>query len=288
MTGLPTLRLGCHTRGAAIVRLVGDLQKYLNNPCIDANLTVDGEFGPQTKSGVQGYQRLRGLNDDGVVGRISWERLTSEGFRARPAEDSEIIQPDGRDDPHWPPRPAGAKSPNGRSLFGGSDFSYSPHPTVSGYIKISSAWTRSYIKSLTIPQLEGVEGAPGDGKVLVHAEIAHQLRALFSVWESQGLSSQVLTWAGSWVPRFVRGSTSRLSNHSFGTAFDINAAWNGFRREPARLGKRGCLRELVPAAWELGFFWGGWYNDGMHFEAYKALSAEEVQAVENRLKEKKS
>ncbi len=65
-----------------------------------------------------------------------------------------------------------------------------------------------------------------------------------------------------------------LSNHAYGTAFDINAAQNGLGVEPAAIGKRGCVRELVPLANRHGFFWGGHFSkrkDGMHFEVGKLL-----------------
>jgi len=278
MLRLPVLEKGCHLRGVDIARLVGDLQKFFNNPCIDANLQVDEEFGPKTEEAVREYQRRAGLEADGKVGPNTWGRLISEGFRARPPESSERIQPEGQEE-DWPPRPAGAYSPKGYVLFGGEGFAYTPNSRAPGYVEIIPEWIRNNISSVHIPQLVGVEGAPGDGRVLINSHIADQFVALFRVWEESGLSNKVLTWAGSWVPRFVRGRTDKLSNHCFGSAFDINAAWNGFRKEPAAVGKRGSVRDLVPMAWELGFFWGGWYNDGMHFEAYRSMDRSEIASA---------
>ena len=60
-----------------------------------------------------------------------------------------------------------------------------------------------------------------------------------------------------------------LSNHAFGTAFDINVPFNPLGARPALIGKQGSVRELVPIANEHGFFWGGHFGkrpDGMHFE----------------------
>lgn len=67
--------------------------------------------------------------------------------------------------------------------------------------------------------------------------------------------------------RMVRGSTTRLSNHSSGTAIDLNAT-----KHP--LGKAGTFpAETVPLlkalAKKYGLFWGGDYlnrRDEMHFE----------------------
>ena len=149
-----------------------------------------------------------------------------------------------------------------------------------------SGWVRANIKRVEIPQLIGVHGAPATGLVYINRQIEEQFVAFFGLLERLDLLDRVLTWSGSWVTRFVRGRTDRLSNHSFGTAFDINAAWNGFRKQPALVGRRGSVREIVPIAFKLGFFWGGWYNDGMHFEAYKAMSTEEVaEAIQQLIRE---
>ncbi|MBP0649891.1 M15 family metallopeptidase, partial [Mycobacterium tuberculosis] len=57
-------------------------------------------------------------------------------------------------------------------------------------------------------------------------------------------------------------------------AFDINAEWNPLGVEPAAMGAKGCVRELVPIANRFGFYWGGHFStraDGMHFEVAKLL-----------------
>jgi hypothetical protein len=66
-----------------------------------------------------------------------------------------------------------------------------------------------------------------------------------------------------------------LSNHSFGSAFDINFIDNMLGAEPAICGQRGSVRELVSAANSLNIFWGGHFShakDGMHFEISKLPS----------------
>ncbi len=104
--------------------------------------------------------------------------------------------------------------------------------------------------------------------VSFHKKGADALVAMFAAWEKAGLIGLILTWEGSFVPRFVRGSTRTLSNHAFGTAFDINAKWNAMGSRPALVGEKGCTRELVPIAHDHGFYWGGHFGrpDGMHFE----------------------
>ncbi len=62
--------------------------------------------------------------------------------------------------------------------------------------------------------------------------------------------------------------------HAYGAAFDINVQWNQFNVRAALVGDKGSVRELVPIANQLGFYWGGHFrynkhsdaSDGMHFE----------------------
>lgn len=136
-------------------------------------------------------------------------------------------------------------------------------------IVILGNWERDNIVRVHIPQLRDVKGlVPKNLSIPFHKLAANQLQALFKEWEDAGLIRLVLTYAGSFVPRFVRGSRSTLSNHAFGTAFDINAAWNGLGMTPARAGSVGSVRELVAIAHKHGFYWGGHFSrpDGMHFE----------------------
>lgn len=87
---------------------------------------------------------------------------------------------------------------------------------------------------------------------------------------------RVIIWNGSYSPRFIRGrkddTADSLSNHAFGTAFDINydpaTNLNGLNAVPALVGQPGSVRELAAIAHHFGFYWGGHFPrlDGMHFE----------------------
>ncbi len=92
---------------------------------------------------------------------------------------------------------------------------------------------------------------------------------MWADWEAAKLLDRILVYDGSFVPRFVRGSRTVLSNHAYGSAFDINERYNKLGKRAALVGERGCVRELVPIANLWGFCWGGHYNgrpDSMHFE----------------------
>ncbi len=136
-------------------------------------------------------------------------------------------------------------------------------------IRILGDWEAKNIVKVTLPQLVGIEGLHNNGVIRFHKLGVNQLLAMWAEWESTGLLNRVLTYAGSYVPRFIRGSNSVLSNHAFGTAFDINAAWNPLKKTPPLVGQKGSVRELVEIAHKHGFYWGGNFKnrpDGMHFE----------------------
>lgn len=107
-----------------------------------------------------------------------------------------------------------------------------------------------------------------------------QLEGLWKAWQAKDLLPLIITFAGSFAHRFVQGSRTVLSNHAFGSAFDINVAWNQLGHTPALVGGKGSLRPLVPIANDYGFYWGGHFNtrkDGMHFEVAKILTESEIQ-----------
>jgi hypothetical protein len=171
----------------------------------------------------------------------------------------------------FPPRPSFVPltSTQVQSIFGKFDFSPDPHPNNKEQIKIHGAWVQKNIVNVSIPQLarSPVKGAPAS--VLFHRLGAKQLMALWVAWEQAGLLDRVHTLDGFWVARFKRNSKTDLSDHAFGTAFDINGLDNKWGHTPAKLFTEGCVRELVPIANQFGFFWGGHFSttvDGMHFE----------------------
>lgn len=137
-------------------------------------------------------------------------------------------------------------------------------------IRITNDWAARNLVRVFIPQLERVSQATS---IYAHRLAADQLRRLWQAWEAAGLLDRVLTWDGGFVPRTIRGKPAVLSNHAYGTAFDINARWNPFYKRPAPRGETGCVFDLVPLANAHGFWWGGHWNydglgacDGMHFE----------------------
>lgn len=239
---------------------------------------ANGVFDDATDAATRRYQELHRLTPDGIVGNRTWGQAMLDGFLV--VEDTSTDE----DGPNWPAAPDDLRPASlgvRQALFGVFKYKPAPSPGNPEGITILDNWSKDHITSVEIPQLVGVRGTAPKGRVFFHKNAMPQLVALYTAWEKAGLSHLVLTWAGSWVPRFVRGSRTNLSNHAWGTAFDINVPWNGLRRTPALRGQKGSVRELVPLAAKLGFYWGGWFTrlDGMHFEVSKLLEPDEIQAV---------
>jgi len=184
-------------------------------------------------------------------------------------------KPEAPNDANWPPAPnfAPPDQMTRRSLFGKFSFVPAPTPGNPEAIRITDAWVSKNMVSVEIPQLQNVGAKPVRNSVFFHRKGTEQLKCLFQAWEEAGLLNLVKTWGGSYAPRFIRGSQSILSNHAFGTAFDINVQWNPLGQIPALSDKEGSVRKLVPIAHEYGFFWGGHFprRDGMHFELARLL-----------------
>jgi hypothetical protein len=234
---------------------------------------VDGVFTPDTDLATRKFQKRAGLDSDGWVGTDTYAAALHQGFDPLNYEEPEFGD---TTNPAWPTCPMGVSplsTGDKHELFGLIKFE--PAGVVSNpeAIRITNGWEKNIVQ-VEIPQLRGVSGAVKARRFPFHTLIATQVQGLFTAWEDHGYKELILSYAGSWVPRFVRGSRTTLSSHAWGTAFDINAAWNGYGRRPALVGQQGSVRELVDIAVECGFFWGGWFPnrvDGMHFEIANIL-----------------
>ncbi|MEI7770511.1 MAG: M15 family metallopeptidase, partial [Chloroflexales bacterium] len=183
-------------------------------------------------------------------------------------------------DPSWPPPPPfsflAAKAGAVEAALGRLAWVRDPAAADKDTIRITNGWDADNLVVVDIPQLRAFAAA-GYGKLRFHKKAAAQLQQLFSDWEAAGLLRLILSFDGAYSPRTIRATvpgkvTDTLSNHAYGTAFDLNAARNPFMGQPALAGQPGSLRELVPLAYANGFYWGGHFtysgggHDGMHFE----------------------
>jgi peptidoglycan hydrolase-like protein with peptidoglycan-binding domain len=255
---LPALRVG--STGLR----VRAWQSFLTGQGFDPGQS-DGQFGEKTRDATRAFQTANKLEPDGVAGRQTLLVAAKLGFELieEPAEDNTSSNFPTK--PSFPPLGPSQRA----AIFGSYNFVSAPTPDNKEAIRILGGWEADHIINVEIPQLRTALGNRAPQTMRFHRLAASQLQGLWQAWENQGLLDRVLAYDGAFVARFIRGSKTKLSNHAFGTAFDINAQWNGLGQRPALMGQRGCVRELVKTAGEFGFYWGGFFEtrqDGMHFE----------------------
>lgn len=270
---------------AAIATEVQRWQHFLRRIGFTEVGGVDGDFGQNTERATRRFQNVAAVPETGRLDARTLKAAVQRGYAAAA-------------DTHYESDPA-AERPSAAVLAPPSSAWRNATLTAFRFRKphdegddiliqgdcdgATSDWIASHIVTISVPQLEGLAGPTG--KLRVHALAAPKLAALFRAWEEAGLMHLVLTWEGCFAARYLRPKegeasvrahgarcsreVSTLSNHAFGSAFDINASWNRLGHPPAPMGAKGCVRELVPIAIKHGFFWGGHFStrpDGMHFE----------------------
>jgi len=101
-------------------------------------------------------------------------------------------------------------------------------------------------------------------RLYCNKDLIKPLEQAFKNVIARGLVAQIKTFDGCFNIRKKRGATTQ-SLHSWGIAIDINAAWNGFGKQPT------MSKELVKCFTDAGFEWGGTWSkpDGMHFQLAK-------------------
>ena len=222
-----------------------------------AKLHADGKFGRVTERATKRFQRYYSIAADGIVG--------NQTLRASMICNRAVVEPSATE---YPPPPTNLKPYVGNAArarkFG--RFSYKAAPTSRNpeRIIITGDWKRKNIVRVS-PAYE----IPGNKGVWLHKAVADSFAEMWAHWGDDGLLNDVESWKGSYVPRFIRGSRKTLSNHAWGTAFDINARWNRIGHVPAFKDDMGCVRDLVAIANKHGWWWGGHFRrrrDGMHFE----------------------
>jgi len=250
--------------------LVGDWQSFLRGENIYFG-AIDDDFGNATDLATKKFQKKYGLTDDGIVGNSTYKKAIELGFN------QEQVVSSVTDNSNVPPKPNFLPitgNATREKLFG--KFKYVSAPTKDNPegIMIIDDWDDINIVRVNLPALSKATGGKFSA-MRWHKECEYQLVKLFERLEKENLHTRILSFAGAFYPRFIRGSRTQLSNHSWGTAFDINVPYNGLGKIPAMIGQKGCVRELVPIANECGFYWGGHFTrkDGMHFEIAKIINS---------------
>ena len=238
----------------------------------------DGVFDTETEKLTKEFQKKNKLVADGIVGNATFGVAMQQGFEAVPFVD----EPEAKfpDKPSFEPIVGNV---NRNARFGPLRFRAGPAGDGFGKetITITNDFESSKIVRIEVPELVGIKGAGARGRVRFHQACLAQLAGLWKAWDRRDLLKHILSFDGAYAPRFIRCSGKTLSNHAFGTAFDINADQNPLGAQPALPGRKGCLFELVPIAHHFGFYWGGHFSrrDGMHFEIAKRFSDAEVAGL---------
>lgn len=238
--------------------LVRSLQHWYTN---FEPILIDGKFGSKTAALTRELQARFGLSVDGVVGPKTAGRFMLEGWLPSSFEQPSV-------DAAYPVNPShyGPLTQAQKVQKFGSPGRNAENPEPGGPLVRDPAFGANIVRlRLTdwFPHLEGVK------QLDLHRAVERQWRALFDAIRREELGSRLVSCAGSWNPRYVRGSTTSFSSHAFATAIDFNAPQNGLGATPAKLGQRGSLVEIVPLVVQYRIYWGGWMTrvDGMHFES---------------------
>jgi hypothetical protein len=169
---------------------------------------------------------------------------------------------------NWPPSPIDIHSLSLQemsNMFGYIEWKKG----IGDKIIVTNNFIKENITYMELPQLAKIKNPPSTFRIRCHKLAVVPILRLWEEWEKAGLLNRIEKWHGCHNARVQRKSINLLSNHAWGTAFDINKETNDLGQMPPAVGERGSVRELVPIANKLGFFWGGHFSkrlDGMHFE----------------------
>jgi len=249
--------------------LVGDWQSFLRGENLYFG-SIDDDFGNSTDLSSKQFQKKYGLKDDGIIGNLTYKKAIELGFNPNQLVVSVSNDVNFPPKPNFPPIVGNAQR---EKLFGKFAFRPAPTKTNPEGIIITDNYESKNIIRVNLPALSKAT----NGKFTVmrwNKCCEYQLVKMFERFEKENLHKHITSFAGAFYPRFIRGSRTQLSNHSWGTSFDINVPNNGLNKTPALLGQKGSVRELVPIANECGFYWGGHFTrkDGMHFEIAKIIN----------------
>lgn len=212
-------------------------------------------------------------------GKISSEKVISLEVQAKPEKPVQVAavvtQPSGKATPDISSRgtsssykPAFNSNYPKLSKVNGCFGQFRYRDTYEGRIEIDRQWVKENIVTITLPGI--------NRQVQVHKDAAGAFIKAFTYIQNGSaningktvpLTSLIRTMDGTWVPRHIGWSASRsLSNHSWGTAIDINANDHYRYINPAKEPHDPNLILWEKAFQPAGFSWGNSYSDAMHYE----------------------
>lgn len=229
-------------------------------------ISTDGDFGQKTANAVKKAQRdLKCFPADGVVGPDTYAAFMSAGWLPPTFE-----QPSVKSSP-YPDKPRYKALNQSQKIrkFGrpGTD---AENAKPGGQIKVDKSFRKNIVRIDLADYLRNAKKKSFGIRYLdMHKDVEEQWRAFLSELKSKKIDGDIISCAGSWNPRYVRGSTSYFSSHAFATAVDFNAPENWLGAKPAKSGQKGCLFRVIEVAKRYKIYCGIWFRrlDSMHFES---------------------
>lgn len=167
---------------------------------------VDTTYTEATALATRAYQDRYHLGFDGTAGNQTiGYAMAHHGF--------ELFELSSPDFPSQPPDAQALMFEDRQKLLGEIQFEAAPTADNPEAIRITNDWKKTHLTTVSIPQIRGVYGAPQSGVIEFNKAAAGQLQALFQDWEREGLLGRLLSWGGTFAPRFIRGSRTTLSQH---------------------------------------------------------------------------
>jgi hypothetical protein len=141
--------------------------------------------------------------------------------------------------------------------FGPLEWFHSPSSTNPERVVITNEFPRNMLVRETFHEL------PGSPTIDIHREAAFPLHAVLEELDRRDMLGLIRSFDGVYNPRLVRGSTTNLSSHAYGTSIDVNARENPMGGPPT-----DDQRRLASVFEEHGWYWGDRFSrrDPMHFE----------------------
>lgn len=167
-------------------------------------------------------------------------------------------------------RPSDAELPRALGIFRYRN-AYDAQGKATGAVIPDPAWARANLVRIDLSKFKGFPPYPSGkpaGVIDMHRLVAPVFEATMQLAAERGLLARLHEFNGCYVPRHMGWNANRpLSVHSWGAAFDVDAATNGYGVPLARMAlDKDFVRLMEECGWTWGGRWTGSYADGMHFQ----------------------
>jgi peptidoglycan hydrolase-like protein with peptidoglycan-binding domain len=201
---------------------------------------ADGIVDRDTIRAIAAWQKAHGLGADGLVGPATMQVMFGEDIRMGQQQHNPDRDQDRPQEPE-----GGLSRPDGLAAI-----------------------RRVFGEPGTNIVTTSMRAGPGGAVIAVtcHRKIAGVLAAVFADIHAAGMSDHIKSFDGCYCYRRKRGSSGSWSTHAWAIAVDVNVAWNPMVSNRKDMKVSGDQKVLVPFFEKHGFYWGGNFNDPMHFQ----------------------